>query len=374
MGRLTKLFIFLFTLAIGGYLLSLLSANYRPKNVCLGLALGEKQACLRKEFSLVLQNYGVNAGFELLTFLYEKDSDFPPVCHDYTHLIGEEAYIRYSKGERFKLTSATAYCGYGFYHGFIVSLFKVGKGKDEASDFCSWANKELSEETNTTSLDCYHGVGHGMVDFNFGDISATNFQAVLGGSLNLCEEVGETAEQLGRCVNGVYHSLFSQPDITKDVFATCAGQPKDYRPQCFSASSSFIMEANNNNFLKSALLTQEKLAASDAALVVRSMAGYEAYRSVNNQDKIAEDIKTCKSLTLVLKEECIRGLVEGITDFGTPNEEEAGVKSLCEDAQFTEEEKRFCFGHAVDYFKIYFGEEKKEKLCRMIDEEDCMGK
>lgn len=371
MGKLTKILLTL--LVVAGFTLFLFAKrSYLPKDDCPSSPLQERYGCLRNEFSKVLENYGVGEGFELLTFLYEKDPNFPPVCHEYTHLIGEAAYQRYSKGERFKLTEATGYCGYGFYHGFIVSLFKDGKGKKEAADFCVWANNALSEKTNTTSLDCYHGVGHGMVDFSLEGLNDQNIQAVLGTSINLCEETGETPEQIGRCVNGVYHSIFSQEGAVDDVFDFCGNQPENYRMQCFSASSSFVMAANNDNFLKSALLTQSSIKNDYAALVIRSMAGYEAYRSVNNWGVVREDIKTCKSLSATLKEECIRGLIEGITDFGVPGEEEKGVKLLCDDSQFSQEEKDFCFDHALSYFEIYFGKEREERLCSLIGEKRCL--
>src|SRR5687767_12378402 len=184
--------------------------EYEPFDSCKDVASEKRQTCLRDEFVRVLEKYGVTEGFELLTHLYQKDSNFASTCHDYTHIIGEEAYKRYSRGQKFRLTNATSYCGYGFYHGFILSLFKDQKGSGEATEFCAWANDILSKETSTTSLDCYHGIGHGMVDFNLTDLSNDKLiQNVVDNSLNLCGQVGDTHEQVERCFNGVYHSVLS---------------------------------------------------------------------------------------------------------------------------------------------------------------------
>lgn len=374
MGKLTKI---LFTiLVLGGvFLFFKLQKTYVAKDSCEGLTKEERYSCLADEFDRVLETYGVDEGFSLLTYLYEKDSEFPPVCHDYTHLIGEEAYKRFAKGQRFNLTDATSYCGYGFYHGFIISLFRDGKGKKEASEFCAWADKVLSEETNTTSLDCYHGVGHGMADFNLEGESKTNAQMVIDKSVDLCKQTGETAEQVGRCINGVFHSIFSQRNNgLGDIFPFCHNQALVNQEACFSASSSFVMEKNENDFAKSTLLTQLNLPEDFASLVIRSMAGYEAYKSINDWEKIRSDIRVCKDLKTFLKEECIRGLIEGLTDFGLPGHEESAVKTFCEDPAFSTEEKNFCFEHALSYFKIYFGEEKMQKLCELVGDKYCSNK
>lgn len=350
-----------------------LTKSYVPEDGCQGLVETGRSLCLEKEFKYILGSKGVEAGFDLLTLLYNGDATFPPTCHDYTHLIGQEAYKRYAKGERFKLTDAGS-CGYGFYHGFIVSLFQDGKGKEEASEFCDWANKSLSTETSTTSLDCYHGIGHGMVDFSLGGASHGDTQKLVDQSLRLCRDVGASEREIGRCVNGVFHSSLGIMSIenASDVFAFCEGQKESDNKQCLSASSSFVMESLQGDFSKSALFTQNSLDTNNAGLVIRNMAGYEAYRAVNNAQKIRDDIKVCRALTLPLKEECIRGLIEGLTDFGVPGEEEKGVAVFCKEGQFREEESDFCLKHATDYFGDYFGPEKQQKLCQLIGAEYCL--
>lgn len=369
-----KSFILLSVIILAVFLVRGINGSYQPEDNCQGLSSEERPLCLKKEFEAVLQSKGVTDGFNLLTFLYKSDNLFPPICHDYMHLIGEEAYKRYAKGERFKLTDTAGSCGYGFYHGFIVALFKDGKGKNEASEFCDWANKSVSSQVSTITLDCFHGIGHGMIDFDIGDAKAGNTQRIVDESLKICGEVGGNKRETQRCINGVYHSsigfMFASDGF--NVFSFCKNQPEAEAASCFSASSFFVTENNQGDFLKSALVTQNSLDMVDAATVIRGMAGYIAYRDINSSGKIRDNIKVCQSLKLTLKEECIKGLVEGITDFGVPGEEEKGIKTFCEDGQFDQKEKTLCLSHAASYFGDYFGLDKKQKLCGLIGSEYCI--
>lgn len=367
-----KKLIILFVLLISTsafFLMTSFEKRYVPTDNCEGVSQENRAICLKEEFDEILTKFGIHAGFDLLTFLYQKDINFPSSCHDYTHLIGEEAYKRFSKGEKFKLTSATSYCGYGFYHGFILSLFEDGKGRQEAANFCSFANDTLSSQTSTTILDCYHGIGHGMIDFNLSESFSLDLgQKVVDTSLKLCKDASKNEEQVGRCFNGIYHSVLDLVSQNgSDVFDFCRLQSNENLEQCFSASSSFVMRDNNDDFAKSTLITQDELEEKFARIVIRSMAGYEGYRSVGNEEAMKKDIKICQMLTKTLKEECIRGLVEGLTDFGMPGAEEKEIKIFCQDGEFNEEESNFCFNHALDYFGRYFGEVKKQKLENLIN-------
>ncbi len=349
-------------------------------DICSVLSKSEKHSCWKDEFNNVLKKKGTEKAFNLLSYLYENDSDFRSSCHDYTHLIGEKSYERYSKGQKLKLSESLAYCGYGFYHGFIISLYKDGKGETEASDFCDYVNKELANGLDTALLDCFHGIGHGTTDF---DISKVNLiedlDLIIGNSIQNCKKVSTDEKKVSRCVDGVYHSVLdgsiSNEKITnlfkKDgIFTFCNSQKEEFITSCYQSAGFLVMYLNNNEFEKTLLLSQNEVKEKYASVLIRQMAGFEGYRNVGKME-IASSLQSCKKLTLNLKNECIKGLVEGVTDFGIPGNEEKEIESLCNNKILNNLEKDFCLGHSVEYFRVYFGEEKKSKLCDLIGDVYC---
>lgn len=352
----------------------------KTRNNCVSLASESKPPCWKKEFESILKSSGVDKGFELLAFLYSTDQEFAGSCHDYTHLIGEEAYRKFSKNENFKITNTSSYCGYGFYHGFIIALFKDGEGGDVAANFCRYANDMISRNTQTAGLDCFHGIGHGATDFVVSQTTTSeSLQTVVDNGLKLCQEVGANLEQKNRCVDGVYHSILDTSMVNPkhfelvvgdDVFKFCKSQKKIYQTSCYQSMGFLLMSLNDNDFSKTLHLIQTSLEPEFAGSLVRQMSGYEAYRSVNTS-AISTDILVCQKLKKELKEECIRGLIEGLTDFGTPDKEELAIVNFCNDNNFNNYERDFCFLHGLEYFKVYFGEDKRQLLCQLTNYKYC---
>jgi hypothetical protein len=334
---------------------------------------GEKALCWKNQFTKTLDSKGIDAAFLLLSDIYKKDQNFAASCHDYTHLIGEKASELYIAGENIKLDIESSYCGYGFYHGFIISLLKSGRDPKEAARFCN-------EGGVVAGLDCFHGMGHGFVDFNSSQLtSLEDIQVVINSGLKLCVSVSTKEEEIGRCKDGVYHSIFDvamgDPTLIaitsprSDPFRMCKKQKDEDRDICVMSSSTVIMTINDNDF-GSALNMAYKELGSEAHAIIRQMAGYEAMLSLKN-NTLESDISACKKLPQNLKEECIKGLVEGITDFGEPGREALLVKNFCGDALFNNTEKKYCHDHALDYFGRYLGPEKKENLCEIIGYQNC---
>jgi hypothetical protein len=354
--------------------MGLLNAGTYKK--CAGYSGREKQRCWKSQFEETLESKGVKAGFGLLNNLYTNDPEFASSCHDYTHLIGESAYKEYAEGKKVDIGSQPSWCGYGFYHGFIISLFKDGKGKAEAVEFCRSTDK-------TSGLDCFHGMGHGFVDFNSDQLKSVNdIQIVISQGLSLCRDVTEDESELVRCKDGVFHSIFDvavgEAELLSilvpknDPFFYCKKQDIHNRSVCLGAMSTVIMAVSKNDFLVALDLVSRSLNHEDAALVIRQMSGYEAYRSLKNEGDLNSDVIACKGLVGILKNECLKGLVEGVADFGEPGREEYGVIDFCNNRNLGLDEKDFCFRHAVEYFGGYFGEEKRGLLCNLIDNKYCI--
>lgn len=336
---------------------------------------GQKAVCWEELLKNEVTSRGIDKGFDLFLHLYETYPEFSKTCHDYTHLIGEEAYGEYSSQGEVEVVSETSYCGYGFYHGFIIAMMAEEGSISKSSEFCDYANEKLQAEVPGIALDCYHGIGHGATDFVFsneGDLSVD--QTMINNSLDICEQVGGNENEVSRCVDGVYHALtevnIENTDLydKEDPFKLCKTQPEKYKTACYGSLAFLIMEFNNNDF-EAAVNEVEGLQNSDyAKTLVRQLSGYQGYRTVDQSDFRAS-IFVCRNTQPRMKEECFKGFVEGLTDFGKPGKEHEKVIGLCSKDYLLDEERRLCFTHGLDYFSRYFGEDRKKEACDMIEDQ-----
>ena len=336
---------------------------------CSNLTEAAKTGCWQGVLAKEVQRRGVNSSFEVLARLYETEADFAESCHDFAHVIGEAAYAKYTNFGTIDFSEKAGYCGFGFYHGYIISMTASTQKLSEVKEFCSLANKTLSNSSGGVLLDCYHGIGHGVADYSLGDVSKATAKVLIDNSLAFCEEISENDNQLSRCSDGVYHALTEvgveavASHIKDDPTTFCLSQDINYQEACFSSLGFLLMQLNGDNFGMAAGFSKE--VGRFGAGFVRQLAGYQGYRTVDAIDH-GYEIEVCRSLGGNLSKACMMGLIEGMTDFGEPQEEHLSTIDFCHESAFAEEEKDFCLNHAVGYFETYFGKERKKDACRIL--------
>lgn len=357
-----------------GYFLSgsLFFSEKKAKTCSKKARYQEKVVCWNDLLKNVAASEGVEEGFNLFLHLYEGYPEFAESCHDYTHTIGENAYSEYSQYGEVEVVPETSYCGYGFYHGFIIAMVEEEGSVSKSSEFCDYANKKLKDEVPGIALDCYHGIGHGATDFMFGNgVEVDITQEMINESLDICERVARNENELSRCLDGVYHALtevnIQENDLfsKEDPFKLCRAQPEKYQLGCYGSLAFLIMEFNENNFGNA--INEVETLQNDiyAQTLIRQLSGYQGYRTVEKSDN-KESVLACRNTQERLKKECFKGLIEGLTDFGEPGKEHEKPIALCTKDYLLEDERALCFTHALDYFSRYFGEERKDKACEII--------
>ncbi len=336
---------------------------------CLSLPVGgERDSCYQDLIKNILREKGIGEAFGAVKSLYETDPDFASDCHQFAHLIGEAAHLEFKEKGEFEVVPEAYYCGYGFYHGFIIALASAGEDISLAQQFCAYVEGALGENAQVATLDCYHGIGHGVTDYNSSEL--------VDNSLELCREIAPQKDQFNRCVNGIYHSLgdiylgrFDEWDeeMKQDPLVLCRRQPVEYQGSCYSAMGYLVMQFFKDDF--SAALNYASLISNSeyAKSLIQPMAGYQSYRTISEK-KYEENLGACVVLDEVLAKACINGLVEGLSDFGSPGKEHLAVAELCRTGGFSAWVEDFCLDHAVEYFGEYFGQEKKKLLCDLVGE------
>lgn len=270
----------------------------------------------------------VEAGFDMLAAVYVRDQEFANSCHGTTHTLGEFAYEDFAADTDFALSPKTAYCGFGFFHGFMEALLAENGDIAEARRFCDWADGDLQDATAGVSFACYHGIGHGIIDGSdpetWGDADA-----FIASGLALCDTLGDNLEHKTRCASGVFNSLgvaYFEPKyrlpITKDdPYAVCRAQTLEYQKKaCYDQMNSYVVPATQSfaEALSVAAATPEK---EYRQLAVATVAGLAANQTLAKGTDAASDLRACGELAVELRETCARGFANGLIEFGLPGKE-----------------------------------------------------
>ena len=350
--------------------------NSMPKvtvSGCLEVPDSQKETCFREELQKVYKKSGLVGAMDYVKGSYKSDQSFAGSCHSYMHLLGEWSFAEYGKKKSLDINADTIICGFGFYHGFMVELFKKKADYSVAADFCLYANSKLKLGDQLLNNDCYHGIGHGVTDFNKENIfSEADLQLVADNSIVTCKKVTNSDwEKMSSCMNGVYHSI---SDLIMNVvdknkpLGFCMQQKDVYVPICLSAFGTVLMSVFNEDFDES-LKYAATVGDDFAMLVIQPMSGYQGYKTVKNKD-YDSSIKSCARLSQKLNLSCIRGMMEGVRDFGTPGKEAEEVMTYCNNKMMTMEQRNECIMYAVGTFDQYFGLGNKARVCSLLSKTD----
>lgn len=306
---------------------------YSPSDV----AAHEIDACLgkgaQKEYCLngLIEAAGsesIEAGFDILAAVYTRDQEFADSCHGTTHTLGELAYEDFKNATNFALSPKTAYCGFGFFHGFMEALLAEGGDIAEARRFCDWADGDLQDATAGVSVACYHGIGHGIIDGSDPEAWG-NVHAFIAPGLALCDTLGDNLEHKTRCASGVFNSLgvayfepkYKLPIDSRDPYAVCRTQQLEYQKRaCYDQMNSYVFP-KTKAFKEALALAATTPESAYRELAVSTVAGFAAKETLARALDAAEVVQACADIAPALREPCARGFANGLIEFGLPGDE-----------------------------------------------------
>jgi len=348
----------------------------------------EKQ-CWENIIEETLQKRGVGAAFDVIESIYIVQPD----CHDYAHLIGEEAYRLFSASEDLEITPKTYYCGYGFYHGFMETLLYTTGEMEEARNFCSYVGQRLSGKIAGAQTACYHGIGHGVVDGgspgDWGDI-----EAMIKPGIELCEMVAKTEFQLYICSTGVFNAIeilsqdpkYKLDIVVEDPYWLCDRQPGHYTEACYTNLLPSFWRAIQKDFPKIALLV-ESIKEKDSDYSVRSLTESVTQQEDNYRvrsivisalfheyaradlKRAKEGIQVCRSLKDARSRlPCIEGLSGAFMKYGEPNVEYIKGLQFCNADILAKDEQSVCFEHILSRLRLWYSPDKASQICQSVPE------
>lgn len=330
-----------------------------------------KQQCYEELVLNEANEKSVSAGFDALAYLYERDAEFATFCHGNTHELGEIAYRNFTRDTEVDVSPKTAYCGFGFYHGFLEALLAETGDLSEARRYCAIAEERLKNTFAGVSFACYHGIGHGVVDGSepdrWGDASS-----FIERGLKLCDTLGEVEEHKERCASGVFNALalayrnptFSLSIDTNDPYAICRAQSLPYAEEaCHDQMNTYVIDTSPT-FSDALALARRSASPTYVATAIEAAAGYRAQSMLESDDTFAASIAACSALEGDLVSACIRGLAGGMIEFGKPGHEYDAALRLCSMANT---ESSICYQSLFTGVRDRVPKSEYPRLCTHIE-------
>lgn len=369
---------FLITLVFVTYLGNkLININPQPnfdkiKRGCISQRQLDMQ-CLSDALEEVIKNFGITAGFDLVSYIYESEPRFSQNCHALVHKLGETAYFKFSQNQDFDLSPKAAFCAYGFYHGFMETLIiKTGDLK-KARQFCDYVDSQLAKQTSDAKLQCYHGIGHGMAGIHDPNIKGRE-QALIDPAIELCEKVSETNDQLYRCASGVFNAIaifyktgeYQLPLDKNDPLKICRKQKDIHKNSCFGNMNVMLMHLTNGDFQKAAKFVENINEDEYAITAIRYLSPVPAIDYIGKHHEL---ISACRSLQNRLQQPCFKGISIGLLEHGQPGVEYVEGFKFCRLPQLSDQERHKCFKTTVDILNLLYDEQKIKSICSKIEPE-----
>lgn len=320
--------------------------------------------CMDPIFQNETETRGIDAAFATFTQLYSVDPSFQSICHYATHAIGQGAYQLYLRGDAITPLPQFSYCGYGFYHGFMIAMLYDTNDVSAARNFCSAMQAEDGGSESTLDS-CLHGFGHGITELQ--DVKDwSDPLSVIGSELQICKEIGANANQQSMCAGGVFNSLGEEYQSLLLASSTFEGivdpqrvyglcEEESYEPfkeACFRDFNSVLSTLTRKDFAAAVEQLESIPSQSDAEL---AMVNYTDFRAslLQTDAQYQAAAAQCYDAPPYLVSSCILGYVEGLMEFGTPGSEYVRAIAMCESEGVRQPEKSSCFEEVAESSQRY---------------------
>lgn len=338
---------------------------------CENLAeIWQRYQCWNTILTKTANEGGIEQAYEQLSAYYTANKEFASDCHSFTHTLGKIAYAQYDKTGKTVESEKTAYCGYGFYHGFMDTLILSGKDITEAKKYCDTTGKSLGRQVNASAFACYHGTGHGITDVH-GSKFWADPQGIVTEPLQKCDAISASSVELYHCTTGVYNALeimmgkkqYGLSDTTDNPFDFCQTQAEKYQEACMVAMVNVGLRANNFSLASVAGYIDTIQNDYLAARAMHSLL-FERMRQIGATAQSAEkDLPFCRAQADRLKLPCIEGIAWGMMFYGEPSNEYKQTLQFCSNQLLAGEEQLVCYKKTLGLLRAYYTNDKVATIC-----------
>lgn len=322
----------------------------RPESlssICDGAESTQLTDCWESNLKRIVEQEGAPVALRQLRNLFAAESDTSVMtrCHTFAHTVGGYTYEQYKKNKELLFSSDMSVCSYGFYHGFMEYLLVTSGSYAEATAFC---NRVRDESGDDLGRECFHGIGHGIVDRHVPDDWKTP-EKILERSLEVCRLTADTDLNLLACADGVYNGIrnvyfFDEYGVTilpQHALGLCAISPPEFLPICYNYLSTLFYKLADNNFTAAIDMAVRYAPTSYQTVAVNAIASSEA--SNRNSATWSEAWAVCQSLEDSLSSACAEGYSRQLVQSGEPGAEYVSAMQFCSLSGLEESDVRSCF-------------------------------
>ncbi len=352
-------------------------ADLLQKEACLKKDVSERIGCWDNQIRATIQKKGLKNAFNLFAHLYATQPLFVSQgCHWVSHQIGQEAYRQFADGKNIELSEQTSYCGYGFYHGFMQLLLYKNQDIAAARNFCLRADEKLKSKAPLTRLNCFHGIGHGLVQDPPPPELWGNAQAMVDPLIPKCLKVSNDETEKKECTDGIFNAVILFKEAREygltlnrtDPLGWCRKQKKGI-PQlsCYYESSQKLDSISGWSIQKAASFTKDITDDTHATTVIGVAAAAMIQRDILRADNTSY-IYDCRKIEKRLQIACLRGITNGYISHGEPEKEYIKVLSFCKNPAMTRNEANLCYQTALGRLKNVYSVTKIKQVCLTVEE------
>lgn len=335
----------------------------------------KKIQCWENLISGRILKHGTDSGYTLFIDLYNSEPEFVNNCHWFAHIVGKSAYFEFSKGKKTQITSQASYCGYGFYHGFMGAFLQRNNDLTKAKKFCDEMGAKFAQESSDTQQNCYHGIGHGLVDDPPYPTNWGKPEEIVKEPLKMCEKVSPDKNVVRLCTDGVFNALvkmmvqkkYHLDFDTKDPLRFCREMDSKYQRSCYFEYALKLLFIANKDLPKALSYVRDISDESLMRLIIYAISGVlvPTNNDINNKD-FHQTINSCHYFDPKYDLTCIKAAASSLTGFGEPGEEYITLLRFCREPRLNNDEKDTCYKE-LSYLKKMYSRSKVEKICRTIE-------
>ena len=262
----------------------------------------------------------------------------------------------------------------------MEAFLSVTRDVTAAREFCLYVEDKLSDESPDAGFQCFHGIGHGLMDlavFNsFTDgMTEVNERSLIKQPLEMCETASVRSEELYRCTSAVFNSIanyyynneYNLKADKEDPLWLCREQPEKYKQACYGNMNSTLSYVADREFSKAASFVEQMDDIKYAPETMRYLS-LTVSLSIKDKEGAQEALSVCRSLISTLQKDCLSGIVHGFLEHGTPGLEYNDAINFCAYPIFTEQEQDTCFTAALSNLSGWYGKDKVGTICATVKE------
>ena len=321
---------------------------------------------------IYFRNVTERVGYPQARAIYEDIAvRYPTTCHNLAHDLGKNAYKAYLMNALPQIGQEASSCAYGFWHGFTTAM-QADRGFAASKEFCSSFTGETEELRVVNRMNCYHGIGIGLIPDPPPPHLWGDFQRVIGPALDFCDTVTGDPLYEERCLTGVFHAMTTYMvnglygfTLNENSLSYCGVQKPEHQYTCFITLVTMIplltefdleytleiLQEHSPEDLFSEMFLNAAIMHADAEAAVGEMGNFT---------------KQCGALRADLQQICIQGVINKLFSNGAPGIEYVKAIEFCSGPWIPDVSKQFCFTQIISHAMRVYTPEKLELACSDI--------